>query len=874
MGFLQNVVTQGVGVTYTISFWLKMPGGVAAPFNNNVAVKVGTEQSETACTVALGETGATKLADWTEETYTFTPEADGDYCVGINITTQLYQSSYVAFDDFSVTGTEPDNGGTEPGGGDTPNPPAGDTQSLFSENFDDDSHFAEGSTVPTGWVSQGTYPFSRHEGSYFGLGSHSGDYVFGTASASASFNRDEAFYTPMVNLKGGTEYTLTYWYKAPGGASSMYYTNITTKVGTEQSATGMSTTLGDTQKALVSEWTEATYKFTPEADDDYCFGISIDTQLWNAGAVVFDDFELTAPSEGGDTIPDVDPDKVVCELPYSQSFDNENNDYDGTTFVPAGWLSVGSSPFTTANTDALPAVDGTYYLIAPESQIGRDDRIYTPFFKLDKDVTYTATFYVYMPGNTVGGVTSASDFSFTVGKEQDSEFHTALLTIPEYTNTEWKKMTVNYTPTTSDYYCFSFALGGANTYAGEVAIDLFTLTAPSLISKPKAAFSYNGHFNLMDSQLALFPGSTVTMVNQSKYGVSYLWEAPGATPETSTDVNPTFTFPETGSYTVKLTATNVKGESSASETIPVTIFEEANQLPLGCYNPNEDNLMTRDQLPSYDTAVGADFVTGVNHFYSHFAERYNVPEGRDYSLTSASFYLCYYNLGNRYYSQQAAKPLSVVVYGETDGRLDTAKVYGRYDTTMKDAFGTLGLSKAEMRSIQFAEPIVAKGPFYVAFEFAKDLWITEPDPNLSRTVVGFGGFYHRSNETTFYVQPDSLPATSTYTLDGGYCPVDSVDASFKGLGLNLVMWMNVTDPATAIAVAPNGQVVFATRMDGDNLTVSGTQPGETVTVYNVSGQIVARGEAQGQSTTLSLSAQPSGLYVVTTKSGTQKLLKK
>ena len=67
MGFLQNVVTQG-GVTYTISFWLKMPGGVAAPFNNNVAVKVGTEQSETACTVALGETGATKLADWTEET--------------------------------------------------------------------------------------------------------------------------------------------------------------------------------------------------------------------------------------------------------------------------------------------------------------------------------------------------------------------------------------------------------------------------------------------------------------------------------------------------------------------------------------------------------------------------------------------------------------------------------------------------------------------------------------------------------------------------------------------------------------------------------------------------------------------------------------
>ena len=59
-------------------------------------------------------------------------------------------------------------------------------------------------------------------------------------------------------------------------------------------------------------------------------------------------------------------------------------------------------------------------------------------------VEYTASFYLYMPGNLDYG--HASDFSFTVGDEQDSEFHTPLLTLPRYTNEAWTKHTVKYTP--------------------------------------------------------------------------------------------------------------------------------------------------------------------------------------------------------------------------------------------------------------------------------------------------------------------------------------------------------------------------------------------------------------------------------------------
>ena len=39
------------------------------------------------------------------------------------------------------------------------------------------------------------------------------------------------------------------------------------------------------------------------------------------------------------------------ELPYQQSFDNENEDYDGTSQLPTGWACTGTVPFVTANMD-------------------------------------------------------------------------------------------------------------------------------------------------------------------------------------------------------------------------------------------------------------------------------------------------------------------------------------------------------------------------------------------------------------------------------------------------------------------------------------------------------------------------------------------
>ena len=193
----------------------------------------------------------------------------------------------------------------------------------------------------------------------------------------------------------------------PGGvAPAAYNNNVALYVGTDQTREAATTLVGETGKTVLSEWTQQTYTFTPEADGEYAFAINITSQLYNSGYVALDDFEVTGDEPGGSTV--------------------------DTTYVPKGWLATGTSTFITANTDDLKAADGSYYLIAPESRVQRDDRIYTPYFHMQAGVEYTASFYLYMPGNLDYG--HASDFSFTVGDEQDSEFHTPLLTLQRYTN--------------------------------------------------------------------------------------------------------------------------------------------------------------------------------------------------------------------------------------------------------------------------------------------------------------------------------------------------------------------------------------------------------------------------------------------------------
>lgn len=117
-----------------------------------------------------------------------------------------------------------------------------------------------------------------------------------------------------------------------------------------------------------------------------------------------------------------------------------------------------------------------------------------------------------------------------------------------------------------------------------------------------------------------------------------------------------------------------------------------------------------------------------------------------------------------------------------------------------------------------------------------------------------------------------LFATSTQAKEFSY--LETFDAEYKGLGLNLVAWANVKGSETSVALTSDGSVAFDARLDGDLLTVSGTHAGETVLVSDVAGKTVATAKASAESTALSLSNVPAGLYIVKTDLGARKFVKK
>lgn len=750
----------------------------------------------------------------------------------------------------------------------------------YIENFDEPAVNNQ-ADLPEGWIAATTNPSSpikRYNGSYIGTGAHSSNAVLGTMASTDK--RDDWAFSKAISLKKDTEYTVSFWLKAQGGSTpiDIFMSTVELKVGTAQDKEAMSISLGKTTKRYAN-WEEVTYKFTPTSDGDYYFGFNIVAQMQNAGAVAIDDFQITGnETDAGETDSD---DKETMELPYTQSFDNKD-DYHNS-FLPKGWLATGSSTFVTANLDKMPARDGTYYLIAPESAIARDDRAYTPFFKLQAGVTYNAEFYLYMPGDDEYNEGQYSDFSFTVGTEQDSEFHTTtLLYLPNHQNTTWKKHTVSFTPTENGTYCFSFALGGTAVNAGEVCIDLFTLKAVGQISKPKANFAPDAVYSLMESnKIVAFKDSPVKMINYSTDGESYEWTATGATPETSTEKEPSFSFPADGSYSIKLKVKNAIGEAESSNTVNVkTIGDNADeQFAVSPYSPN-DNQISRDYVMTYDTdANGYDYVTGFNHYYHKLAQKFSMPqnENKEYKITRFSFGCNYWQMTNDPNANDKQKPFSIVIYGDKNGYPDTENVLARQDMTIEEAFEkTTGNSTFELRNLNVKEPITfnATGSFYVSLEFDDNMTLQPSGSGLYRSFFALGAYRSQTKETSFFVMPEAAPDGSSIKTDGKFYPVDVYDEDLKGLGVQIMPWMYSGNKGTTeIAVAPNGKTAFAAYINENLLTVSGTKAGETVSVYDTTGKLVSKETATEGSTVVNLNV-PAGLYIVTTPNGTQKLVKK
>lgn len=760
----------------------------------------------------------------------------------------------------------------------------------IEENFDDDSHFEEGASLPAGWsssdYSQSWDPhFSRQDAIDFGGAAQSGSYVI---SASSNGSAKPVVYTPKFNVAGGTAFTIEFYAQLPAGNPPMMRNRgFNVYAGATADISEM-TLIGTLTPQQVSDWTKYSYSYTPEQDGDYCFAIeALDGFAGTGnGSARFDTFFFHGQTPSGDN-PDIEivpnPDNLdACmELPYTQNFSDQSQ-YDGG-FLPTGWSTVGTVIWRTANLNDLPAYSGEWYMVTPESEYERDERAYTPFFNLTAGVEYTFSFATHFDGYHGDGADRTTTLDFTVGSEQDADFHKSIYTVSRVIDSDpqWVREEVKFTPAVSGPYCFSFLLSGP-AYSGFVAVDDFRVTSPVDGPRPEPTARAKSFFNFMDSNLLAFAGKPVRFVNQSLYADSYEWTVDGdATVSQLENGDAEIIFPASGKYHVTLTATNGRGSRSATNTVDVTLLNGMTEnIPVLNFDPGAVKYFDRGYVPFFNTDPnGLDYVSGFNHYYRRYAERYDLPDDWKMSLRLLSAWLTNYRLRPVEASNpevQATRPLKFTVYGvDENGELDESHVFGQFDSTMGEVFGTSGIGQiaGEVRTVTFNSPIQVQGSFYLAVEFSDQMIIDVTDPNIGRSFMSLGMLRHYNDIPTFYVQPEAVPEGSSAAADGKWYPVADLDPDLGAMGMNWQLWSDLCDLKSSGISSPVVADKLGIHMSGENLIIDGISERTDIEIYDVVGRLVIRTVADSTAT-VNLSSLPAGIYIVKAGERTAKFTKK
>lgn len=831
-------INLAAGKKATIEFRAYMPGGQPAFVRNfGLTIFAGkTANIEEMTQIGSRECMATPSGvQWESLKYEFTPEEDGEYYFAIRVDQngEMNRGGYVFLDTFFFSGTEPE--GTGPIDPPGPDIPDGETFETH-QNFDNDTDFDAGAVLPRGWSLAGAADLARGKGIDFGKEAASGEYVLGTADAKA----DGIIFTAPVNLAGGKEAGIRFMAYRPGSNDKnlLTYCNLglTVFAGTEADIAKMQQ-IGNVKPENKADWENLSFAFTPEADGEYFFAIRIDKGLIDPyGMLLLDSFIFTGTAPGGDdpnppgpgpddpdkpndpvsTYPGMDllePDEEnlsLCqELPYFENFSNGDH-YDGGV-LPKGWTSTGSNIWRTASRINLPAVSGDYYITTIETSIPRDERAYTPFFNLQKGVTYTLAFSTHQTSTLYDeeeNIRRITIIRVGAGTQHDSEF--IPVTMKEISTDNpagtWSDHELTFCPAESGPYCFCFELEGL-PYSGIAAIDDIRITSAVDLARPEPNFVPKGIYNIFTSSLLAIGDEPVRIVNTSEYAEQVEWKIPeglvsNVLPNGDIDVF----FPESGSYTIELTATNAKGSRTTSKTLDIEHMDAASedQMAVAGYDPNASYFFTRDNLPRFSTDPNFDFVSGYNHYYNTYAEFYNLPDNYDFALRQISVWMPWLNYRNTYgdanITNETIKPFNVKIVGmDENGLPDENKIFGTLETTMKDVFGVSGTNELNARDIVFAEPVICKGPIFVIFEYSPDLDMEPEIPEFTRSYIAIDIVKHKHNQTTMFVKPYHVP-DDVMAEEGKWCPVHDFSRAYKGYGLGFELWTSA--PAGTIYTAP------------------------------------------------------------------------
>lgn len=494
-------------------------------------------------------------------------------------------------------------------------------------------------------------------------------------------------------------------------------------------------------------------------------------------------------------------------LPYQTSFDNTFGEYDGTSFIPLGWMMTGDNPFFTANMNELKAYDGNYYLVSQNNtQAPRNEHLYTPLFHMEKGQTYEVSYQLYMPGLYYAYLDGAGRYSvashhpthrLTVGEEQDYDFHTPtapLILITDSIAPQWHLQQATFTPTESGDYCFCLAFESDDVHYGDVAIDHFLVTYDGAVLQPTVDFSYGGMFDLMYSCVMDFEGGGVPFTSTMSHATGCQWTVTdadaGTLVATSTDQNPRFYFPATGNYNVLLRAYNSKYEQTAAKTIAVEHIgtEGYSFAPIYTYGEPIATIYKPNTSPVIGLDHPLDFATGPNHTYRRFAERIEMPRGVTLTLNTLQYFLSQCSFASLQSGSVRTMPFTFAIYGETDGLPDESKKLWSKTVTMGDAFSTNtgGLGSATQLSLPL-DGVRVTGTFYVAFEFDDNFPIDPWNAGGDRSVIELTPCQHHDGVARFYYK-DQRTAS--------WHRIDHFHPALAGFGLNLVLWTAATVTAT------------------------------------------------------------------------------
>jgi PKD repeat protein len=150
------------------------------------------------------------------------------------------------------------------------------------------------------------------------------------------------------------------------------------------------------------------------------------------------------------------------------------------------------------------------------------------------------------------------------------------------------------------------------SYCTELVLDnvrLYTLaelspSVSSCINLPTAIFSAPNH---------ICPGTCASFINLSLNATSYLWTFPGASPSTSTDVNPAnICYNTPGTYPVTLIASGQFGSDTITLNNYITVYPQP--APQGI-TQSGDTLFAIAGATSYQWYYNGSIVTGATDYF-------------------------------------------------------------------------------------------------------------------------------------------------------------------------------------------------------------------------------------------------------------------